>query len=129
MVLCKNHKGFTLIEMLIAMTIFVTFIGILMSSYTSIVRAQRDANDYRETYVKARQVFDLLKIGFMSEFDDNGNIGKRYRRQDELGTPYCVTIDFDTLKDDTITLRNRDTMEQERIRIFDIRDVLADKLK
>ena len=60
MVLCRNNKGFTLVEMLIAMAIFVTFIGILISSYTSIVKAQRDANQYRETYVEARQVFDVL---------------------------------------------------------------------
>lgn len=60
MVLCKNNKGFTLIEMLVAMSIFVAFVGILLNSYTSIVRAQRDANDYRATYVEARQVFDIL---------------------------------------------------------------------
>ncbi len=47
-------------------------------------------------------------------YDDNGNIGKRYRRQDEIGTPYCVTIDFDTLEDDTVTIRHRDTAKQER---------------
>ena len=60
MVHFKNEKGFTLVEMLVAMTIFVVFTGILLNSYTSIVRAQRDANDYRETYTSARQVFDLL---------------------------------------------------------------------
>jgi glycyl-tRNA synthetase len=65
----------------------------------------------------ARSVFDDLKQEFMCEFDDNGNIGKRYRRQDEIGTPYCITIDFDTLEDQTVTLRNRDTMKQERIKI------------
>jgi len=53
-------------------------------------------------------------------FDDNGNIGKRYRRQDEIGTPNCITIDFDTLEDDTVTLRDRDTGEQKRIKIEDI---------
>jgi glycyl-tRNA synthetase len=53
-------------------------------------------------------------------YDDNGNIGKRYRRQDEIGTPYCITIDFDTLEDDTVTLRNRDTTKQERIKVTDI---------
>ena len=50
-------------------------------------------------------------------WDDNGNIGKRYRRQDEIGTPYCVVIDFDTLEDDTVTVRDRDTTEQKRVEI------------
>jgi glycyl-tRNA synthetase len=53
-------------------------------------------------------------------YDDNGNIGKRYRRQDEIGTPYCATIDFDTLDDDTVTLRDRDTTKQERVKTADI---------
>jgi glycyl-tRNA synthetase len=53
-------------------------------------------------------------------FDDNGNIGKRYRRQDEIGTPHCVTIDFDTLEDDTVTLRDRDSGNQERVAIKDL---------
>jgi len=74
---------------------------------------------------KAREVFDLLKEDMMCEFDDNGNIGKRYRRQDEIGTPYCVTIDFDTLEDDTVTVRDRDTGEQERVKI----EVLKDRLR
>jgi glycyl-tRNA synthetase len=69
---------------------------------------------------KAKDVFDLLKKDLMCEFDDNGNIGKRYRRQDEIGTPYCVTIDFDTLTDNTVTVRDRDTMKQERIKIDDL---------
>ncbi|MEX0931711.1 MAG: glycine--tRNA ligase [Candidatus Paceibacterota bacterium] len=66
---------------------------------------------------KAREVFALLKSeGFRTRFDDNGNIGKRYRRQDEIGTPFCVTIDFDTIeKDSTVTVRNRDTGKQERV--------------
>ena len=66
---------------------------------------------------KARTVYEMLKrAGVRVAFDDNGNIGKRYRRQDEVGTPYCVTIDFDTLQDDTVTLRDRDTGEQTRVR-------------
>ena len=51
--------------------------------------------------------------------DDNGNIGKRYRRQDEIGTPYCVVVDFQTLEDDTVTVRERDTTEQRRVKIED----------
>ena len=62
-----------------------------------------------------------LKKEFLNiAFDDNGNIGKRYRRQDEIGTPYCVTIDFDTLEDDTVTLRDRDTGEQTRVKISEL---------
>jgi glycyl-tRNA synthetase len=53
-------------------------------------------------------------------WDDNGNIGKRYRRQDEIGTPYCITVDFQTLEDQTVTIRDRDTGEQERIAIAEL---------
>ncbi len=74
---------------------------------------------------KAREVYLMLKKNLsgtgLVKFDDNGNIGKRYRRQDEIGTPYCVTIDFETVeKDNTVTLRNRDTGEQERVKIEDL---------
>lgn len=69
---------------------------------------------------KAKEVFQSLAPNMMTEFDDNGNIGKRYRRQDEIGTPFCVTIDFDTLEDDTVTLRDRDTGEQERVSISEL---------
>jgi glycyl-tRNA synthetase len=69
-----------------------------------------------ELVKKAREVYATLKKEFGNVmWDDNGNIGKRYRRQDEIGTPYCVTIDFDTLEDDTVTVRNRDTTEQQRV--------------
>lgn len=71
-----------------------------------------------ELVKKAREVYDMLKKEFGAVmYDDNGNIGKRYRRQDEIGTPYCVTIDFDTLEDDTVTLRDRDTTKQERVKV------------
>jgi len=60
----------------------------------------------------------------MCEFDDNGNIGKRYRRQDEIGTPYCVTFDFDSLEDKAVTVRDRDTMKQERVKINELKDYL-----
>ncbi|MDP3988825.1 MAG: glycine--tRNA ligase [bacterium] len=70
---------------------------------------------------KAKEVYSLLaQHSDAIEFDDNGNIGKRYRRQDEIGTPYCVTIDFDTLEDDTVTVRDRDTGEQKRVVIKDL---------
>ncbi len=82
---------------------------------------------------KAREVYQLLKSpasGLQSlVFDDNGNIGKRYRRQDEIGTPFCVTIDFDTLEKGTITVRHRDSGEQERVHINDLCTFLSEKLK
>lgn len=77
---------------------------------------------------KAMDVFDLIKEDHMCEFDDNGNIGKRYRRQDEIGTPYCVTVDFNTLDDNTVTIRDRDTMKQERIEIDELRAYLNKNL-
>ncbi len=58
-------------------------------------------------------------------FDDNGNIGKRYRRQDEIGTPFCITIDFDTLENDTVTVRDRDTGEQKRVNVSDLKEELS----
>jgi len=82
-----------------------------------------------ELVKKAQEVFDSIKSDYMCEFDDNGNIGKRYRRQDEIGTPYCVTIDFETLENDTITVRNRDTMEQKRIKIEELKSFLEENLK
>ncbi len=79
---------------------------------------------------KARSVFSMLQQFWVCEYDESGAIGKRYRRQDELGTPYCVTIDFDTLeKDDTVTLRDRDSMTQVRVPIEKLVSVLADKLQ
>ncbi|HTW96729.1 MAG TPA: glycine--tRNA ligase [Candidatus Methylomirabilis sp.] len=79
---------------------------------------------------KAKNIFDELKKDFTCEFDDNGNVGKRYRRQDEIGTPYCVTVDFDTIeKDDTVTVRDRDTMEQQRIKVSELPKYFAEKLK
>jgi len=79
---------------------------------------------------KARVVFEALKKSFgLVAWDDNGNIGKRYRRQDEIGTPYCITVDFDTLEDDTVTVRDRDTATQDRVAIADLENFLKEKLK
>lgn len=75
-----------------------------------------------ELVEKAREVYRILKEKHGAVmWDDNGNIGKRYRRQDEIGTPHCVTIDFQTLEDDTVTVRDRDTAQQERAKISDIK--------
>ena len=77
---------------------------------------------------KAKEVFTSLADKYMCEFDDNGNIGKRYRRQDEIGTPYCVTVDFETIeKDNSVTIRDRDTMKQERIKIEELKNYFAEK--
>ncbi len=78
-----------------------------------------------ELVAKAREVYSNLKPLISNiQFDDNGNIGKRYRRQDEIGTPHCVTIDFQTLEDDTVTLRDRDSGEQKRVKITDLKTVV-----
>jgi len=79
--------------------------------------------------VKAsKKIYQDLSEDYMCEFDDNGNIGKRYRRQDEIGTPYCVTFDFDSLEDKAVTVRDRDTMKQERVKINELKDYLQKKL-
>ena len=77
---------------------------------------------------KAKEVHALLARHFMVDYDDAGQIGKRYRREDEIGTPLCITIDFDTLEDETVTVRDRDTMEQVRLPIDQLRSYLAEKL-
>ena len=76
---------------------------------------------------KAQEVYAQLSKKFMIDFDDTGSIGKRYRRQDEIGTPYCVTYDFDSEEDGMVTVRDRDTMEQERVKIADLKEYFADK--
>lgn len=77
----------------------------------------------------AKDIYDKIKEEYVSEFDDNGNIGKRYRRQDEIGTPLCVTIDFDTPKKNTVTVRDRDTMKQELVDVKDLAEFIRKKLK
>jgi glycyl-tRNA synthetase len=75
------------------------------------------------------KVYAPLKAEFgRVAWDDNGNIGKRYRRQDEIGTPFCIVVDFDTLKDDTVTVRDRDTGEQERVKVGDLKKYIQDKI-
>jgi glycyl-tRNA synthetase len=76
----------------------------------------------------ARGVFDLVKTRWMCDFDDAGSIGRRYRRQDEVGTPFCVTIDFDTLEDRQVTVRERDSMAQERLPIENLAAYLGERL-
>ncbi len=78
---------------------------------------------------KAIEVFNLLSKYFNCDYDTSGNIGKRYRRQDQIGTPYCVTFDFDSLEDNCVTIRDRDTMAQERIKIEDLVQFIDNKIK
>ncbi len=77
----------------------------------------------------AREIFSDLKKDFVCEYDETQSIGKRYRRQDEIGTPFCVTVDFETLEDQAVTVRERDTMEQERVKISELKDYLAKKME
>ncbi|MFA5431363.1 MAG: glycine--tRNA ligase [Candidatus Paceibacterota bacterium] len=74
--------------------------------------------------VKAKEVYNLLKSCFATQYDEVGAIGRRYRRHDEIGTPYAITIDFETLEDNAVTLRDRDTMEQKRVKIKDLISIL-----
>ena len=78
---------------------------------------------------KAEEVYTQLSKNFMCEYDETGSIGKRYRREDEIGTPYCVTVDFDTLEDNAVTIRARDTMEQVRVKIDELEDWIAKKIE
>ena len=77
---------------------------------------------------KAQEIMNNLKFHFNCKYDEKDTVGKRYRRQDAIGTPYCVTVDYDTLKDDCVTLRFRDTMEQERVKIADLQSIIEDKV-
>jgi glycyl-tRNA synthetase len=76
----------------------------------------------------SRQVFDLCKVEWMTDYDETQAIGRRYRRQDEVGTPYCVTVDFDSLEDHAVTVRDRDTMQQDRVAVDRLVDYLRERL-
>ncbi|MBF0576726.1 glycine--tRNA ligase [Dysgonomonas sp. GY617] len=77
---------------------------------------------------KAREIIDALKFDFKCQYDEKDSIGKRYRRHDAIGTPYCVTVDHQTLEDNTVTIRYRDTMQQERVAISELSAIVADKV-
>jgi len=81
-----------------------------------------------ELVKKAKEVYEILKSHFMCQYDEVDSIGRRYRRQDEIGTPFAITIDFETLEKDDVTIRDRDTMEQERVKINDLVGVLKNQL-
>jgi len=76
----------------------------------------------------AKSIYDDLKINFMTAWDDRGNIGKRYYAQDEIGTPFCITVDFESLEDKKVTVRERDSMKQERIAIEELEEYIKNKL-
>ena len=76
---------------------------------------------------KAREIFNQLRLDLNCQYEEKDNIGKRYRRQDAIGTPYCITVDHQTLEDNTVTIRERDSMKQERISIDQVRQVALEK--
>ena len=78
---------------------------------------------------KATEIYSALAKEFMCSYDEAGSIGKRYRRQDEIGTPFCLTVDFDTLEDGMVTLRERDSMNQIRIKIDEVANYINEKIK
>jgi glycyl-tRNA synthetase len=77
---------------------------------------------------KAREIMNELKFNFNCYYEEKDSIGKRYRRMDAIGTPYCVTVDHKTLEDGMVTLRERDTMEQRRVAIADLRNIIQDNV-
>ena len=78
---------------------------------------------------KANEVFELYNEYFSAVYDESANIGKRYRRQDAIGTPYCVTVDDNTINDGTVTVRNRDTMEQITLKVEEVIDYINKQLR
>ncbi|MCB9282089.1 MAG: glycine--tRNA ligase [Lewinellaceae bacterium] len=77
---------------------------------------------------KAKDIFNQLRLSFKVQYDDTGSIGKLYRRQDAIGTPYCITVDFDTLEDNTVTIRDRDTLVQDRVAIDRLEDIIRERV-
>ncbi len=78
---------------------------------------------------KALEVYSILAKKFNVDYDEAGSIGKRYRREDEIGTPFCITVDFDTMEDNTVTVRDRDTMEQVRLHVDELTKYIEEKME
>jgi glycyl-tRNA synthetase len=76
----------------------------------------------------AEKIVQELKFDFNCQYDDKDSIGRRYRRQDAIGTPFCITIDHQTVQNNTVTIRYRDTMEQERVAIANLKDIISEKV-
>jgi glycyl-tRNA synthetase len=131
------------------------FLAFLMDAYTEIEGGRStttDSNKEKEVVLKlhhrlapikiailplskkeplanlAKEIYDNLVKNYRIQYDETGSVGKRYRRQDEIGTPYCLTVDFESLEDNQVTVRDRDTMEQERIAIADLPNYFKEKL-
>ena len=77
----------------------------------------------------ARELKETLSKNFMCMYDESGSIGKRYRREDAIGTPFCITVDDETLNNNIVTIRNRDTMEQEKINVDEIENYISSRIK
>ena len=86
-------------------------------------------NDSKKLSEKADEIYTELSKEFMCDYDEAGSIGKRYRRQDEIGTPFCITYDFESEEDKCVTVRDRDTMEQVRIPIADLVSYITEKVR
>ena len=78
---------------------------------------------------KAKEVYELLSKKFMTTYDETGNIGKRYRREDVIGTPFCITVDDETLNNNTVTIRDRDSMEQITLKLDEVEDYVKDRIQ
>ncbi len=96
----------------------------VICAVSPLLRNKPELVEYAKTKVYAPLKRELGRVAW----DDNGNIGKRYRRQDEIGTPFCIVVDFDTLEDDTVTVRDRDTGEQERVKVSDLEKYIKEKI-
>ena len=83
----------------------------------------------KKVSAEANEVFEMLQEEFNVSFDEAGTIGKRYRRADAIGTPFCITYDFDSKEDQCVTIRHRDSMEQERVAIKDLKDYIKERIK
>ena len=81
-----------------------------------------------ELIAKAEAIYERLQRRYFVSYDTAGAIGRRYRRMDEVGTPFCITVDFETLEDDTVTLRDRDTMQQRRVTVPELLDYLEEQI-
>jgi len=94
-----------------------------------LARVLADYDNLRKRIEAEKEVWEKVRSQFMTEHHISGSIGKRYRRQDEIGTPFCVTVDFETLKDNAVTVRERDSMKQERVKIEELVDYLKEKFE
>ena len=82
----------------------------------------------KEKELQTLEIFDELKFDFNCQYDEKDAIGRRYRRQDAIGTPFCITVDHQTTEDNTVTIRYRDSMEQERVHVDKLKGIIADKV-